>query len=95
MQVEVLLNAFVHIGLSIVLFIHIDRKCYPAKRTKLFFLIPLWSMFLGFYYLRCWIDGQYFNQYWRSFRIFETMTNALFLAFFIYKNYNLKKYEKK
>lgn len=90
-EIEIILNGLIHISLSIVMFVHIDRKCYPVRRTKLFFVIPLWSMFVGFYYLRSYIDGGFIGQYWRNFRIFETITNFLFLVFFMYKNSKLKK----
>ena len=90
-EIEILLNAIVHVMLAIVLFVHIDRKCYPELRTKILFIIPLWSLFLGFYYLRNFIDESYVGKHWRMFRIFETITNVLFVAFFYYKNKKLKK----
>lgn len=47
-------------------------------------------MFLGFYYLRNYLDGREVDIYWKEFRIFEIVTNILFVAFFMYKNQNLK-----
>lgn len=90
-EFEILINAIVHILLAIVLFVHIDRKCYPELRSKIFFIIPLWSLFLGFYYLRNFIDQSFIEKYWRMFRIFETITNIFFVVIFYYKNKNLKK----
>lgn len=91
--IEILLNGIVQIFLSVVMLIHIDRKCYPTTKAKIFFAIPLWSMFLGFYYLRTYLDGREVNEYWKEFRMFEIATNVLFVAFFMYKNKKLKRRE--
>ena len=90
-EIEVFANALIHIGMSISIFFHIDGKKYSTKWTKLLFVIPMFSMFIGFYYLRCWIDSDYIEKYWRNFRIFEIVANLLFWILMIFKNYNLKK----
>lgn len=93
-EIEIMINGMIHVALAVVMFIHIDKKCYPKTRAKVFFLIPLWSLFLGFYYIRSYLDGRHLGSYWREFEIFETVTNLLFLVFFCYKNQNLRKDEK-
>lgn len=90
-EIEILLNAIVHVGLSISIFFHIDGKKYSRKCSKLLFIVPMWSMFIGFYYLNSFLfDKEIIGQYWRNFRIFETIGNALFWCLIIFKNHKLK-----
>lgn len=89
-EIEVLLNSFAHIGLAISIFFHIDGKKYSAKCAKLLFIVPMFSMFIGFYYLRTYLDGGYVEKYWYNFRLFETIANVLFWLLIIFKNYKLK-----
>lgn len=90
-KIEVLLNAILHVGISISLILHIHKKDYELAISKFLFIVPLWTMFLGFYYLRTFIDGNYEPREYSRFLIFETITNGLFWGFIIFKNYKLKK----
>ena len=85
MEIEILINGVVHIVLAVLVLKYIDAKCYPATKAFWLFIIPMWLLFLGFYYIRNFIDQDFEGRYWRAFRIFETITDILFCVLLILK----------
>lgn len=80
-EIEILISGIAYVAIGITLFSYIHNHCLSKRKTAVYFVFPMWCLFLGFYYMRCFLDQTFEGQYWRLFRIFETITNLFFLIF--------------